>query len=514
MQMLFVRLSTAIALAALPAVAQEGVGPLVQVSEASPFGPLEACGNFPGETFDIGVNFVDSEVEPWVEINPTDPSNIVAFWQQDRWSNGGARGNVAGVSLDGGESFATVVVPGLSDCSGGEFDRTTDPWLSFGPDGTVHQVSLVFNNDPPEPDPLALGGRNGVAASRSLDGGLTWSDPVLIIEDEDPSFFNDKQSVTADPADPDLVYAVWDRLEQVNEEDFRGPGLFARSTDGGVSWEAARESIDPGLNNQILGAQIVVLPNGRLLNFFTEIINFRRNGSVDPTPFTLAFQRSRDRGMTFNQTRRGVPVDEILTLGVVTPDLQAPVRDATQLFDVAVDPRRGWVYAVWQDSRFSGGAFDEVAFTMSKNRGRTWSKTIKISRTPPDPVSPLRQQAFTPSIAVAGDGTVGVSYYDVRNDVDRVPELADSFLLRCRSDCAKRRSWRDEVRLTEQSFDFLQAPTAGGLFLGDYAGLAGGRRKLAAFFQQSSTDDPASGFSRIVRTREPASARLAVSALR
>ena len=45
-------------------------GPLVQVSEESPFGPLEACGNFPGEFFGIGVNFVNSEVEPWVEVEP------------------------------------------------------------------------------------------------------------------------------------------------------------------------------------------------------------------------------------------------------------------------------------------------------------------------------------------------------------------------------------------------------------------------------------------------------------
>jgi hypothetical protein len=97
-----VALGAAIAiLAGAPAMADRGVGPLVQASDESPFGPLEACGNFPGEFFGVGVNFVDSEVEPWVEVNPTGSDNIVAFWQQDRWSNGGARSNVAGVSLDG-----------------------------------------------------------------------------------------------------------------------------------------------------------------------------------------------------------------------------------------------------------------------------------------------------------------------------------------------------------------------------------------------------------------------------
>jgi hypothetical protein len=389
-----------------------------------------------------------------------------------------------------------VVVPVLTDCSGGEFERATDPWVSFGPNGVLHQISLVFNNDPPEPDPLALGGRNGIAVSLSLDGGLNWTDPILIIDDTDPRLFNDKQSITADPTDSDFVYAVWDRLESLTELDFRGPGLFARSTDGGLSWQEAREIFDPGINNQILGAQIVVLPNGRLLNFFTQIINFLPDGSVNPTPFTLAFQRSRDKGVTFAPSERGIRVDDILALGVITPDLQAPVRDAAFLFDVAVDPRSSRVYAVWQDSRFSGGVFDEVAFAMSQDGGRSWSETIKVSQTPVDPVSPLRQQAFIPSVAVAQDGTVGVSYYDFRNDVDRAPELADHFLVRCRSLCADVANWGEEVRLTDQSFDYLQAPTAGGLFLGDYVGLAAGKSDFLALFPQAFPDDPASGFFR------------------
>ena len=56
--------------------------------------------------------------------------------QQDRWSNGGARGDVARVSLDGGASWSPVVIPGVSRCSGGEFLRASDPWVDFSPDGS------------------------------------------------------------------------------------------------------------------------------------------------------------------------------------------------------------------------------------------------------------------------------------------------------------------------------------------------------------------------------------------
>jgi hypothetical protein len=95
------------------------------------------------------------------------------------------------------------------------------------------------------------------------------------------------------------------------------------------------------------------------------------------------------------------------------------------LFDIAVDPRCGRVYAVRQDSRFSGRAFDEVAFAMSRDGGRTWPETIRVSQTPVNESNPLRQQAFIPSVVIAGDGTVGVTYYDFRNDVDGAPELTD-----------------------------------------------------------------------------------------
>ena len=52
--------------------------------------------------------------------------------------NGGAKGTTAAVSFDGGLTWANVSVPTLTRCQGGEFDRASDPWVSFGPDGVVH----------------------------------------------------------------------------------------------------------------------------------------------------------------------------------------------------------------------------------------------------------------------------------------------------------------------------------------------------------------------------------------
>jgi hypothetical protein len=469
----------------------QAVEPLVQVSDASPFGPLERCGNFPGVVAGTGINFLNSEIEPWVDVNPTNPQNIVALWQQDRWSNGGARSNVAGVSVDGGTTWEIVVVPGLTDCSGGSFERASDPWLSFAPDGTLHQISLLLNIDPPPDFPIGFG-PNALAVSKSTDGGLTWSTPILIMADDNPRFLNDKESMTADPTAAHLVYAVWDRLAlSPNGTNFRGPSYFARTTDGGEAWEPARVIFDPGLNNQTIGNQLVVLPNGRLLTFFNEIIN-----QPTPLPLFLSFVFSPDKGVTWLPGGgQAIRTNHMLSVGVSTPDKGVPVRDADILFDVAVDRNSGTVYAVWQDARFSG--FDQIALSLSTDLGVTWSNPIKINLTPANAENPRRQQAFLPSVAVASDGTVVVTYYDFRHDTT-TGELTDHWLIRCNTACADPANWGHEVRLTETSFDYLQAPFANGAFIGDYVGLAAQGTDALAFFPQAFAEDHTSVFFRRV----------------
>src|SRR3954451_20532478 len=111
-----------------------------QVSGPSPFASCTA------DSSQTGTNFANTEVEPWVDVNPTNPANIVATWQQDRWSDGGSRGLVAGVTTNGGSSWSEVVIPKLSVCSGnGSYLRASDPWLSFAPNGDLYHISLSAN---------------------------------------------------------------------------------------------------------------------------------------------------------------------------------------------------------------------------------------------------------------------------------------------------------------------------------------------------------------------------------
>jgi hypothetical protein len=90
-------------------------------------------------------------------------------------------------------------------------------------------------------------------------------------------------------------------------------------------------------------------------------------------------------------------------------------------------------------------------------------------------------QAFLPVVAVNEDGTVGVLFYDFRDDVLGDAELStDVFLKRYDPDLTP----IDETRLTVNSFDLRQSVITGnrGYFPGDYVGLdTAGNDFVAAF---------------------------------
>jgi hypothetical protein len=515
--MAIVAVVVAVVFSASPAAASDflNVGPLVQVSGTAP--PQIATCTADDVAGQTGTVFPNSEVEPWIDVNPVNPSIITGMWQQDRWSNGGARGHVVGVSTNGGTSWTQVVLPKVTVCSGGTlanfggYQRTTDPWVSYGPDGKLHQISLSFNDiaGPFTPADEQPGGDfdHALLASTSTDGGLTWSDPRVVIRDLDANVFNDKQSITADPNLASHVYAVWDRLVFPTSErasviagfvtnSFRGPIWFNRSTNGGTSWEQARQIYDPGQNDQTIASQILVPPDGTLVNLFAE---FRNQNSNKRRGWNVRVLRSSDQGDTWSGP---IQIDRLQTIGVTDPESGEVIRVGDIIPDGAVNETDGRLYAVWQDARFSGFQNDSIAFSQSLDGGRTWSAPIKVNKTPTD-ISAGNQQAFTASVDVAADGTISVTYYDFRNNDGGAPLLTDYFVVHCHpttaTACTNPANWVNEIRLTNSSFDMLQAPlTTTGFFVGDYEGLASAGNDFTPFFSQTHGTDPSSVFFRRV----------------
>jgi len=482
-------------------------GPVVQVSGASPF-PAD-CGLTPNG----GTLFVDSEVEPYVDVSPVDSDIVAGIWQQDRWSNGGARGNVAAVSFDGGNTWDQTTFPGVTECTGGAFQRASDPWLSFAANGDLHVMHLVLDITPPEGRPGGFG-TNGMAvqkvtAEQLADGDIDpseWSEPILLVVEEGGDL-HDKNSLTADPTDSNLVYAVWDFLDipegaLINPDravaiGFKGAATFSRSTDGGETWSEPEVLYNPGGVNQTIGNQIVVDDQGVVYDFFNEILNFRNDDGGQQFEFNLSFKFSNDKGERWLPRGRPVRIDKILSVGTRIPagddNAGAPVRAADVLFDVASDESSGQLYAVWQDGRFSGGAHNSTAFTMSSDGGQTWSAPIKVNQTPDSgPID--NRQAFVPSVHVADDGTVGVSYYDFRNNAPGGGSDADHWLVHCHSGCSNPANWAGNENHVDGPFDVQRLPFANGFFPGDYVGLGNVGDAFAPLFTQSTPTDPANEF--------------------
>jgi hypothetical protein len=452
-----------------------GFGALVQVTSLTPF---TNTGDITGQS---GTVYLNSEVEPNVAVDPRDPTHLVGLWQQDRWSNGASRGIVAGVSLDGGTTWSQVPIPGAtvnsSPAGSGAALRASDPWVSIGPDGTVYAAYL-------ESDDPTLHTPRGMFVSTSSDGGFHWNAPVAVIVNNDNNLFNDKETVTADPVIAGTAYLVWDRLDFSGN---RGPSLFSRTTDGGQTWSAPQVILDP-TNGQTLSNQIVVLPSGVLVNMCITI-DYATN-HVD-----VVVLRSFDHGATWSSP---ITVSSLNSNGITDPDTGATVRTGSDIPQIAVDHQSGNLYIVWQDNRFSGGAHDDVVFSMSADGGLTWSAPIKINQTPTN-IPSGDQQAFTPMVAVAADGTVAVSYYDFRNNTAAAGLSTDAWIV-FGNPAQAPGGFGHEQRLTNTPFDMELAPVANGEFVGDYEGLVAGGSSFdtfgALFAQAVSTTDPTSLFFR------------------
>src|SRR5215472_16845052 len=415
----------------------------IRISQPSTFVP--GCDGVPAS----GTLYANTAVEPSMAANPFNPMNLIAAWQQNRWSNGGAQGLMLASSVDGGSSWTLTSAP-FSRCTGGnagnlgDYARASDPWLTVSPNGFVYAMSLSFTGAT-----LAPGSSSAMLVARSADFGVTWQLPHQLIRDG-AQFFNDKGSITADPINSSFVYAVWDRLTSQTA----GPTWFARSADGGSTWPTVGSIYDPGPTNQTIGNQIVVLPGDVLLNVFTQI----DTAADGTTTSSVRVMQSIDNGIKWSAP---VKIADLQALGTINPANQQAVRDGSDLVSVSASASTGVVYLAWQDSRFSMGKHDGIALVYSRDGGQTWSPPVQVN-------GDTDVQAFTPTVNVRADGVVAVTYFDLRNN--KTPASDHLY-----ADCWMVTSSDGAMSFSEQhlsgSFDLYNAPDSEGLFLGDYQAL-------------------------------------------
>jgi hypothetical protein len=445
----FLSLIVLAALAALPTTAAASGS--YQVKRLRPIsGPTPFAVGCPGAFHDA--DKIDGLViEPAIAVNPANPRNIIATWKQDVSPEFNGRDDLVASSLDGGKSWRRTSIPGLTRCTGGTSDTASDPWVSFGGDGTAY-FGGQFGATAPDPPEIAIG------ASRSKDGGRHWSAPATI-SPRLPG--NETPAVTGSPTLRGHAYMVWAKFFKVIPAPMEYTLSFSRTTDGGTTWSAPVVLSRPGMFGIDFAPRLRVLPNGTLLVVFARVDGI--SGLAE-----LRVLRSLDEGQTW------LPPVVAGSIPIPPPEVILP-ETGEQLpqpgYPTSAVAPDGTAYIAFEHSTSpDSGA---VGVLVSRDSGATW----KSSTLPGVPAF-----AWEPAMAVDGHNTVGVIWYDLRNDRpgDAVTS-ADVWFAQSDDHGA---SWR-QTHVAGPTNLRTAAPPAQNRF-GEYQGLAGLKRGFAASFGLSA----------------------------
>jgi len=361
-------------------------------------------------------------------------NTVVGVFQLGRWPTGGASGIGWATSSDGGVTWTSGVLPGLTEQSPspGPFSRASDPAVAYDRVHGVFLANVLSLRGASATDPVT-----SLVVSRSTDG-LTWGAPIVVSPDEG-RFAHDKNWIVCDngTASPQAgrCYVAWTG---------EGPALtLATSSDGGLTW--SRGAVFAGIRGS--GWQPLVRPDGTLV-------------IVYETDSGVAAVRSTDGGTSFSAPVAVSSLRASLVPGVRAPALPSAEIDAS-----------GAIFVAWHDCRFRpgcprGGAPNDLVFTSSAD-GRVWSRTRRVATAPE--LDGLTH--FVPGLAVdastRGATTRLALAFSVLTPRGCTAQncLVQQYFV---SSSSGGRMWSAPEALASPQPLAAYPPTSGGRFLGDY----------------------------------------------
>jgi hypothetical protein len=329
-----------------------------------------------------GTQCGEPQNEQNIVINPTNSANVVTSANDYRF---GFQEFVY-VSMDGGHSFADVLLPGWDAATGGSGAFTHvaaggDPVLAFGRDGTLYFLALVYDFSFLNRTP------SGVAVASSHDGGATWGTPVMVHYESANNFFNDKPWIAAGAGGD--VYVTWTHFNQGPH----GAGYISShivgsvSHDHGQTWSEMLDVSDAA-HPFDQGSSPAYAPDGTLY------VAYEGNQASDVTKDQTVVARSTDGGKTFTNAEVGRVYDDADCYP--TNVAQGRARLSFEQFrinsfpDLAIDPTTGGLAIVWADDQnnagcaaggaasFSGLTNNQVKLVTSAD-GKTWTAPRQIT---------------------------------------------------------------------------------------------------------------------------------------
>lgn len=328
-----------------------------------------------------GTQCYEPQNEQNIAVNPTNPRNVVTAANDYRY---GFQSQVY-VSMDGGNSFANVLLPGWDPATGGrgQFSHVSaggDPVLTFGRDGTLYFAALVYDFSVPNHTP------SGVAVATSTDGGATWSTPVMVHYESANNFFNDKEWIAAGAGGD--VYVTWTLFNQ----GAHGAGYVSSKIVGSVSHDHGRTwsdmiAVSDAAHPYDQGSSPAYAPDGTLY------VAYEGNQAGDVTKDQTVVARSTDGGLTFTNREVGRVYDDV---GCYPTNLaQGRARLSFEQFrlnsfpSLAIDPTTGRMAIAWADDQsnpgcaagaatFSGATNNQVKLVTSSD-GASWTAPTQIT---------------------------------------------------------------------------------------------------------------------------------------
>src|SRR6185437_10972511 len=304
-------------------------------------------------------------------------STIITSFQVARISGGGGADIGYTISTDAGLTWSSGVLSGITTFQGGGSNSAvSDTNVAYD---AKHGVWMISS--------LPISSSNiQVAVNRSVDGGTTWSNPVVVANG--PNLDKDWLVCDSTATSPFYgnCYMEWDDNGASNQV------YMSMSSDGGQIW-SAKLAVSGALR---LGAEPLVQPSGKV------IVPFLTNGS------TIASFSSSDGGTSWSSPVLVANVTDHTVAGGFRSDaLPTAQIDAT-----------GNVYVIWQDCRFRTNCSSNDLVLSTTADGTTWTAPTRI---PIDATSSTVDH-FIPGLGV-DPTTSGVSahlavtyyYYPVAN---------------------------------------------------------------------------------------------------
>jgi hypothetical protein len=317
--------------------------------------------------------YTDAQAQHQTEVEPDTfqfGNTIVSAFQVGRVFGGGSSNIGWATSTNGGATWTNGFLPGITTNAGGTYLQVSDPAVAFDAQDNVWLISSLG---------LTANGAD-VLTSRSTNGGLTWSNPIVTATGD-----LDKNWIVCDNTSTSPFFGnCYTQYDIVSGNQIR----MKASTNGGLNWGAA---LSPSGGATGLGGQPVVRPNG------TVIVPYRATNASQIRSF-----RSIDGGASWRST---VLVSNISHHTVAGSLRESPLPSAE------IDSS-GTVYVAWADCRFRSGCTRNDIIISESTSETTWAAPYRV----PIDATGSTVEHFTPGIGVdkstsGNTARIGVTYY-------------------------------------------------------------------------------------------------------